>query len=53
VLLDAIDISLSAIEGRARLYRNLVVAVSVVSVLSILMAVLFPPADGLCRDCTS
>jgi hypothetical protein len=41
VLLDAIDITLRAIEERARLYRNLVVAVSAVSVLSILFAVFF------------
>jgi hypothetical protein len=41
VLLDAIDITVRTIEGRARLYRNLVVAVSAVSVLSILWAVLF------------
>lgn len=41
VLLDAIDITLRTIEGRARLYRNLVLAVSVVSVLSILITVLF------------
>jgi len=41
VLLDAIDITLRTIEDRARLYRNLVVGVSVVSVLSILLAVLF------------
>jgi hypothetical protein len=41
VLLDAIDITVRAIEDRARLYRNLVVAVSSVSVLSILLAVLF------------
>ena len=41
VLLDAIDITVRTIEGRARLYRNLVVAVSAVSVLSILLAVLF------------
>jgi hypothetical protein len=41
VLLDAIDVTVRAIEGRARLYRNLVVAVSAVSVLSILLTVLF------------
>jgi hypothetical protein len=41
VLLDAIDITVRAIEDRARLYRNLVVAVSTVSMLSILWAVLF------------
>jgi hypothetical protein len=41
VLLDAIDITVCTIEGRARLYRNLVVAVSSVSMLSILLAVLF------------
>ena len=41
VLPDAIDITVRTIEGRARLYRNLVVAVSAVSVLSILLAVLF------------
>jgi len=40
-LLDAIDITLRTIEERAELYRNLVVAICVVSVLSILMAVLF------------
>jgi hypothetical protein len=40
VLLDAIDITLRTIEGRARLYRNLVVAVSGVSMLSIIIAVL-------------
>ena len=41
VLLDAIDITVRTIEGRVRLYRNLVVAVSAVSVPSILLAVLF------------
>ena len=41
VLLDAIDTTVRTIEDRARLYRNLVVAVSVVSVLSILLTVLF------------
>jgi hypothetical protein len=41
VLLDAIDITVRAIENRVRLYRNLVVAVSAVSVLSILLSVLF------------
>jgi hypothetical protein len=41
VLLDAIDITVRAIEDRARLYRNLVVAVSAGSVLSILLSVLF------------
>jgi len=41
VLLDAIDITVRAIEDRARLYRNLVVAVSAVSVLSIILAVVF------------
>jgi hypothetical protein len=41
VLLDAIDNTVHAIEDRARLYRNLVVSVSAVSVLSILFAVLF------------
>jgi hypothetical protein len=40
-LLDAIDLTVRAIEGRARLYRNLVVAVSAVLVLSILLSVLF------------
>src|SRR5260370_31655590 len=35
VLLDAIDITLRATEERARLYRNLVVAVSAVSVLAV------------------
>jgi len=40
VLLDAVDITIRAIEDRARLYRNLVVAVSAVSVLSILLSVL-------------
>jgi hypothetical protein len=41
VLLDAIDITIRTIEDRARLYRNLVVAVSAVSVLSIILSVLF------------
>ena len=41
VLLDAFNTTLRAIEGRARLYRNLVVTVSLVSVLSILFAVFF------------
>jgi hypothetical protein len=41
VLLDAIDITLRTIEDRGRLYRDLVVAVSVVSILSVLSAVLF------------
>jgi hypothetical protein len=40
-LLDAIDSTVRIIEDRARLYRNLVMAVSTVSVLSILMAILF------------
>jgi hypothetical protein len=40
-LLDAIDITNRTIEARAGLYRNLVVAVCAVSVLSILVAVLF------------
>jgi hypothetical protein len=40
-LLDAIDTTVRTIEDRARLYRDLVVAVSVVSVLSILLSVLF------------
>ena len=35
VLLDAIDSTVRTIENRARLYRNLLVAVSAVSVLSI------------------
>jgi hypothetical protein len=39
VLPDAIDITLRAIEGRARLYRNLAVAVSLVSVLSVCLAI--------------
>src|SRR5262245_27277273 len=41
VLLDAIDLTVRTIEDRTRLYRALVVAASVVSVLSILMAVFF------------
>jgi len=41
VLLDAIEVTLRTIEERARLYRNLVVAVSAVSVLSVLFAVFF------------
>lgn len=41
VLLDAIEATLRTIEGRTKLYRNLVVAVSAVSVLSILLAALF------------
>jgi hypothetical protein len=41
VLLDAVDLTVRTIEDRSRLYRNLVVAVGVVSVFSILMAVLF------------
>jgi hypothetical protein len=41
VLLAAIDITVRAIEDRARLYRNLVMAVSAVSLGSILLAVLF------------
>jgi hypothetical protein len=41
VLLDAIDATFRTIEGRTKLYRNLVTAVGVVSVLSILSAVLF------------
>jgi hypothetical protein len=41
VLLEAIEITIRTIEDRARLYRNLVMAVSVVSVLSILLSVLF------------
>jgi len=40
VLLEAINLTLQTIECRARLYRNLLVAVSVVSVVSILTAVL-------------
>jgi hypothetical protein len=32
-LLDAVDITIRAIEDRVRLYRNLVVAVSPLSVL--------------------
>jgi len=39
VLADAINTTLRAIEGRTRLYRNLVVAVSLVSVLSVCLAV--------------
>jgi len=41
VLLETIDVTLRTIEERARLYRNLVVAVSAVSVLSVLFAVFF------------
>ena len=41
VLLEAIDLTVRAIEGRARLYRDLVVAVSAVSMLSILLSILF------------
>jgi hypothetical protein len=41
VLLDAIEVTLRTIEERARLYRNLVVGVSAVSVLSVLFAVFF------------
>jgi hypothetical protein len=41
VLLDAIEVTLRTIEERAMLYRNLVVAVSAVSVLSILFAIFF------------
>jgi hypothetical protein len=41
VLLDAIDATFRTIECRTKLYRNLVTAVGVVSVLSILSAVLF------------
>jgi hypothetical protein len=40
VFVDAIDITLRAIEDRARLYRNLVVAVNIVLMLSIVLAVL-------------
>jgi hypothetical protein len=40
-LLDAVDIMIRAIEDRVRLYRNLVVAVSTLSVLSILLSALF------------
>jgi hypothetical protein len=41
VLLDAIDSTVRTIENRARLYRNLVVAISAVPVLSIFFLVLF------------
>jgi hypothetical protein len=41
VLLDAIDSTVRTMENRATLYRNLVVAVSAVSVLSIFFMVLF------------
>jgi hypothetical protein len=40
VLLDAIEITIRRVEDRARLYRNLVVTASVVSILSILLALL-------------
>jgi hypothetical protein len=40
VLLEAIEITIGTIEDRGRLYRNLVVTVSVVSILSILLALL-------------
>jgi hypothetical protein len=40
-LLEAIEITIRTIEGRARLYRDLVIAVSGVSILSVLSAVLF------------
>jgi hypothetical protein len=41
VLVDAIDITLRTIEDRTKQYRNLVVAVSIVSMVSIVLAVLF------------
>jgi hypothetical protein len=41
VLLDAIDSTVRTMENRATLYRNLVVAVSAVSVLSIFFMVFF------------
>jgi hypothetical protein len=41
VLLEAINFTLRTIEDRSRLYRNLVVAVSIVSVLSVFSAALF------------
>ncbi len=40
MLLEAINLTLQTIECRARLYRNLLVAVSLVSVTSVLTAVL-------------
>jgi hypothetical protein len=41
VLLEAINFTLRTIEDRGRLYRNLVVAVSIVCVLSVFSAALF------------
>jgi hypothetical protein len=41
VLLDAVDATFRAVEHRIKLYRNLVVAVGIVSALSILSAILF------------
>ena len=41
VLSDAIDVTIRAIEDRARCYRNLVVAMSAVLVLSVFSAVFF------------
>src|SRR6516225_5900857 len=40
VLLDAIDLTLRAIERRRRLYRNLVLCVTTVSLASVLSAAL-------------
>jgi hypothetical protein len=41
VLADAIDMTLRTIEDRTKLYRNLIVAVSLVSMVSIVLAALF------------
>jgi hypothetical protein len=47
VLLDAVEYTVRTIEDRARLYRNLVVSVSIVSILSVVLAVTFRQWIGL------
>ena len=39
MLLDAVEYTVRTIEDRARLYRNLVISVSMVSILSVLLAI--------------